>query len=176
MARARETYRIYQTGEYLVAAELCRRGLMATPFAGNLPHYDILALEWNGQHIPIQVKTIGPRSSWQFDAQKFVEIRMGEGGRQILGEPQDPPYLGLICVLVQLGESYGKDRFFVLDWKDLRDIIVASYRRGLEKHHGVRPRNPQSTHAAIYPEELAGYKDNWELVLERLQGPSKANH
>jgi len=30
-------------GEFLVAAELCRRGLLATPFAGNVPHYDIIA-------------------------------------------------------------------------------------------------------------------------------------
>jgi hypothetical protein len=26
-------------GEYLVAAEVCRRGLIATTFTGNVPHY-----------------------------------------------------------------------------------------------------------------------------------------
>jgi hypothetical protein len=32
-----------QAGEYLVAAELSRRGLISTTFTGNVPHYDIVA-------------------------------------------------------------------------------------------------------------------------------------
>ncbi|HEY5505683.1 MAG TPA: hypothetical protein VIK28_11045 [Sedimentisphaerales bacterium] len=32
-----------QIGEHLVVAELGRRGILATPFAGNVPDYDILA-------------------------------------------------------------------------------------------------------------------------------------
>jgi hypothetical protein len=32
-------------GEHLVAAELNRRGLRATTFAGNVPHYDIMERE-----------------------------------------------------------------------------------------------------------------------------------
>jgi hypothetical protein len=46
-----------------VAAELGRRGLIATPFAGNVPIFDLLAVDEKGRAIPIQVKTInGP--SW----------------------------------------------------------------------------------------------------------------
>jgi len=37
-----------QVGEYLVAAEVCRRGLIATTFTGNVPHYDIIASNTTG--------------------------------------------------------------------------------------------------------------------------------
>lgn len=163
MGHGKEVYRIRQTGEYLVAAELCRRGWVATPFAGNLPHYDILAADWSGRQVLVQVKTIHWESSWQWDASKFVEIRMEEE-RQVLGQPRNPPYPGLICVLVRLGESYGKDEFYILTWEDLRERIIADYRRYLERHQGVRPRNPRSTHAMLTPKELTEYKDNWDLL------------
>ncbi len=40
-----------QVGEYLVAAELARRGLIATTFTGNVPHYDIIASDERGRHV-----------------------------------------------------------------------------------------------------------------------------
>jgi hypothetical protein len=43
MATGRSTKLVGQAGEYLVAAELSRRGLIATTFTGNVPHYDIIA-------------------------------------------------------------------------------------------------------------------------------------
>ena len=45
-----------QIGEYLVAAELARRGLIATTFTGNVPHYDIIASDERGRHLSVQVK------------------------------------------------------------------------------------------------------------------------
>jgi hypothetical protein len=44
MATGRSNYLTKQTGEYLVAAELSRRGFIATTFTGNVPHYDIVAV------------------------------------------------------------------------------------------------------------------------------------
>jgi hypothetical protein len=43
-------------GESLLAAGLCRRGLLATPLAGNVPHYDIIASGQSGGHAAVQVK------------------------------------------------------------------------------------------------------------------------
>ena len=43
MATGRSTKLVGQAGECLVAAELSRRGLIATTFTGNVPHYDIIA-------------------------------------------------------------------------------------------------------------------------------------
>ncbi|WP_143597454.1 PDDEXK-like family protein [Thermoflexus hugenholtzii] len=98
-------YAIHRFGEYLVTAELCRRGFSATPFAGNLPHIDIMAMDEDGSFIPVQVKTIKQNSSWQFDVRNFVDVQF-DGNRQILKSPKDPPYPNLICVLVRRGEVY----------------------------------------------------------------------
>ena len=56
MATGRSTKLTGATGEFLVSAELCRRGLIATPFSGNVPHYDIIASDEIGGHLVIQVK------------------------------------------------------------------------------------------------------------------------
>ncbi len=49
MATGRSNYLTKQAGEYLVAAELSRRGYIATTFTGNLPDYDIIALKVNNK-------------------------------------------------------------------------------------------------------------------------------
>ena len=41
MATGRQVQLTKQVGEYLVAAELSRRGLLTATFAGNVPAYDI---------------------------------------------------------------------------------------------------------------------------------------
>ena len=51
MATGRQNKLVGQTGEYLVASELSRRGLIATTFTGNVPHYDIIASTEKGKHI-----------------------------------------------------------------------------------------------------------------------------
>jgi hypothetical protein len=58
MATGRDNQLTKQVGEYLVAAEVCRRGFIATTFTGNVPHYDIIASNASGRHQAIQVKAI----------------------------------------------------------------------------------------------------------------------
>jgi hypothetical protein len=62
-----------QIGEHLVAAELGRREIIATPFAGNVPDFDLVAVGPSGKAVPIQVKAING-GSWQFDAKRFLVI------------------------------------------------------------------------------------------------------
>jgi len=50
-----------QVGEYLVCAELARRGLVARSFTGNLPEFDLIFADDNLVTIPIQV--VSSRSS-----------------------------------------------------------------------------------------------------------------
>jgi len=44
MATGREIQLTQHRGEYLVAAELCRLGYLATTFTGNVPDIDIIAV------------------------------------------------------------------------------------------------------------------------------------
>jgi hypothetical protein len=167
MATGRHTQLTKQIGEYLVAAEVCRRGFIATTFTGNVPHYDIIASNSTGGHQAIQVKAISSDSSWQFDIRVFVDVQL-EGQRQIIGRPVVPPYPGLVCVLVRLRE-YGTDDFYVLTWEDLQTAAIAAHRDYLGQHGGIRPKKPDSFHISIRPEMLAQHRDNWNVLEARLQ-------
>ena len=56
MSKGRDNRLAGQIGEYLVCAELGKRGLIATPFSGNVPAFDVLAADDLCRTVPIQVK------------------------------------------------------------------------------------------------------------------------
>ena len=165
MATGRETKLTGSVGEFRVAAELCRRGLLATPFAGNVPHYDVIASGQRGGHLAIQVKAING-STWQFDVRRFLKIRR-QGRRQIAAGLQREPYPDLFCVLVALSKSE-PDRFFVLTWRELRRIVALGYRSYLRKHGGVRPKAPDSFHTTVSIDEVERFEGQWKRLSPNL--------
>jgi hypothetical protein len=174
MATGLDTKLTGAVGEFLVAAELCRRGLLATPFAGNVPHYDIIASGQSGGHVAVQVKAINGLT-WQFDIRKFIDAKMSEGTesekqKQVLGEPQPEPFPELMCVLVVLKET-GKDRFFILEWKELREVLAKGYEGYLLKHGFIRPRRHDSFHTALPISGVEQYENKWDSILERVAQP-----
>ena len=77
-----------QTGEYLVCAELGRRGLIATTFTGNVPEYDLLVCDDSLRTLPVQVKTTRG-DSWRSRADIWLELEIDEeSGRQINNGPR----------------------------------------------------------------------------------------
>lgn len=167
MATGRSTKLTGAIGEFLVSAELCRRGLLATPFSGNVPHYDIIASDEAGGHLVIQVKAIN-KTNWQFDVSKFVDITM-DGDKQILGEFTSEPYPNLYCVFVALTQDHKADRYFVFSWKELQNKVITHHRNYLEKHGGVRPKAPESKHCSISISELECYEDQWSKIFEAMK-------
>lgn len=154
-------------GEFLVAAELCRRGLLATPFAGNVPHYDIIASGQAGGHVAVQVKAINGHA-WQFDVRKFQDVHMDEDGkRQVLGPLEQEPFPDLICVLVVL-KMTGQDRFFILEWKELQNLVVRHHTEYLSKHNFARPRVPDSFHTSLAISEVEPFENEWRRILDRV--------
>ena len=83
MASGRKNQLTKQIGEYLVAAELCRRGLIATTFTANVPDFDIIATNKAFETIPIKVKTIR-QWYWQLDAKKFINIGIDNGVQRVI--------------------------------------------------------------------------------------------
>ena len=158
-----------QLGEYLVASELARRGWLVATFSGNVPEFDILATSPNGNAVPIQVKTMR-KGNWHFKADKFVEIHF-DGDKQILGKKKQNMVQNLVFVLLYAKE-YGEDQFFILDWEELRDLVIENHAEWLRKHGGVRPKNPQSMHCGVMVEQLEKFKDRWEKIEEKLN-PAK---
>jgi hypothetical protein len=167
MATGRQMKLVGQTGEYLVAAELGRRGLIATTFTGNVPDYDIIASTEKGKHISVQVKTIRG-STWQFgNIDKFVEIEF-QGKKQIAGENRPLPVDNLIFALVQL-KSYGADRFYICTWSEFCDVLSQHHSQYLAKHDGVRPKRWDSLHISISTKEISHFEDRWDLIESMLE-------
>jgi len=166
MATGRSNQLIKQIGEYLVACELARQGFLVATFSGNVPDFDLIATDFKGSSCPIQVKTI-KGGSWQFSIDKFADVSL-DGDRQRLGRKKPLSIPELICVFVIASEKYGGDQFFVLEWSQVQEIIIASYKRWLASHGGVRPKKPDSLHCAIVPSDLKQFKDNWPIIHSRL--------
>ena len=163
MATGRQIQLTMQVGEYLVAAELSRRGLLTATFAGNVPDYDIVATGSRGQTALVQVKAIAG-SSWQFDIRTFADVRY-TAGAQTMGQPTTSPAGDLICVFVRLNkDGYGSDRFYVLPWPGTparaHQRLPGRY---LERHGGRRPKRADSFHTALRETPIEPFLDNWSL-------------
>jgi len=147
-----------QIGEYLVASELGRIGLVAATFSGNVPDYDIIATDSAFHSVPVQVKTTNG-TSWQFgDMRRFVDVRL-DGKKQVMGRPVALSD-NIVCVMVALSR-YGKDRFYVLSLKTLQKALIKIHRNVLKKFGGVRPKKFDSFHCAIGEHELTPFRDAW---------------
>jgi hypothetical protein len=166
MATGRSNQLTKQVGEYLVASELARLGLIVATFSGNVPDFDLIATDFKGSSCPIQVKTARV-GSWQFSIDKFADITL-DGNKQIIGEKKPLPIPHLVCVFVIAADKYGEDQFFILEWSKVQEILITNHKRWLDSHGGVRPKKPESMHTAIAYQDLLGYKDNWSLILHRL--------
>jgi hypothetical protein len=148
-----------QIGEHLVVAKLGRLGILATPFAGNVPDYDLLASDLSGHSLPLQVKAInGP--SWQFSITSFLDIEF-DGDCQIVKGKTEVPNPNLICVFIYLKPDE-KDEFYILKVKDLQNHFLRTYKGG------NRPKNPKSTHCAIWPKEITKYQDRWDQITKHF--------
>ncbi|MDR6302557.1 hypothetical protein GGQ85_000233 [Nitrobacter vulgaris] len=122
MATGRSMQLTRQIGEHLVVAKLGRLGYVATPFAGNVPMFDLLVANERGYAVPIQVKAInGP--SWQFTATSFLDIDFMDGEQKVRG-PRTLLNPDLLCVYVLIKPDE-KDDFFVFLLKDLQSMCVA---------------------------------------------------
>lgn len=153
-----------QRGEYLVAAELTRRGLLVATFSGNVPDFDLVAVRPDGSTALVQVKA-SASTSWQLKMDDFVEVEDNEANqRQILHGLRPLQNSMIVWVMLQLRPE-GAPRYWVLRLGEVQQIVYDSYEAMLAKVRGHRPRQWRSHHTAIWPSQLEGHEDRWELVV-----------
>lgn len=167
MANGRDLQLARQIGEHLVAAELGRKGYVATPFAGNVPLFDLLAADMAGRAFSVQVKTVRGLH-WQIQAEKLLNIDIDSEGKQHVISRVELLNPDLICIFVMLksdspdGQTKD-DEFYILPICRLQDIVEAGYQARL-KVCNPRPKNPTSTHHTVSRDELKGFRDNWRIL------------
>jgi hypothetical protein len=160
-----------QMGEALVVAELGRLGIVATSFAGNVRDIDILAYA-NGKSLPIQVKA-QKLGNPGVNATKYLNIQL-DGDIQSVKSKVKGVNRKLIYVLVKIGAQHSKDEFYIFTQGVVQDLVNKEYPRYLKqcepkgRPEGRRPRNPETTHCSYYLEDLQAYKNNWELITDKL--------
>ena len=165
MPRNFKTQLAGQIGEHLVVAELGRLGVVATPFAGNVPDIDVLAYA-NGKSVPIQVKA-NRAGNISVDAKRYLDIHFDGKKQHIIGKSEDIDR-SLIFVMVRIGKTTGTDRFFIFQQGFLQDLIHENHMAFLKRHGGVRPRTPDSTHCAYSIADLTEAEGAWSIILDRL--------
>jgi hypothetical protein len=85
----------------------------------NVPDFDILAIdETLKRTIPLQVKTVLKGGGWQSVATKWMDIEVKDGYQTIRGKTKTANP-NLIYVLVELGDNYGEDSFYLLRKRQL---------------------------------------------------------
>lgn len=158
-----------QVGEHLVCAELGRRGFLATPFAGNMPTFDLLAADERCRTVPIQVKATRGHK-WPTDIRLWMRLEYDPqtGVQRYLG-PTTLTNPELIYVCVVIAAPGGRDRFFVLTQADVQRVIIAAYSCWMEGHGWKRPRKSDSFHCVYTVAGVETFEDNWNLIAERLQ-------
>ncbi len=162
MATGKDNQLAKQIGESIVVSELGRRGCIATAFSGNVPDFDVLAINPSGRQLQIQVKAMRG-VSWQFDVRQFLDVDVPivgkkKGKKQVVKGIVSRSPKNLICVFVIICES-GTDEFFIFPWRSLQKFFLKHY-KGREE-----PRNVESFHCAIWPKDLLQYKNNWKIIL-----------
>jgi hypothetical protein len=168
MARGLNNKLAGQIGEYLVCAELGRMGYVATPFAGNVPEYDLLVCDDSLNSVPIQVKA-SRGDSWPSGADKWMDIEIDDlARRQINHGPKNIIHPDLIYVCVSLGDSRKSDRFFICTKRDIQKACITSYTNWMDPKDWKRPQNYKSLDNRYSVNELCSFEDNWSLIINRL--------
>lgn len=158
-----------QIGEYLVCAELGRRGLIATPFSGNVPTFDVLATDEQCRTVPIQVKA-SRSDNWPSDARTWMKLELDpKTGIQHYYGPAEISNPDLIYVCVAIATVGEKDRFFILTRGELQQVCIAGYTRFMERQGWRRPRNAASYDNRYGIQSIQRYEDNWQLITDRLR-------
>jgi hypothetical protein len=149
MPSGKETQMTGRAGEYYVAAELNRRGANAVTFSGNMPTIDLLASDIDrNKVVKIQVKT-RRTGSWHSSTDRFLQGK----------EEND-----LFWIFVDLGDNERHPRFWIVPWNWLLDEGKSAITAYLDKHGGIRPKNPDSKHYGITEKSIKQWQDRWDVL------------
>jgi hypothetical protein len=171
MATGRANKLAQQIGEFLVCAELAREDLIATPFAGNVPGFDVLVADEQHRALPVQVKASRYPTWPGKDARHWMRLEYDPVSKQqaYRGPAKlDDPDLVYVCVAIA-PERGVRDRFFVLTAAQLQKVLISGYTRWMSTINWRRPRNPQSFDIRWTIDDVATYENNWALIKRRLR-------
>lgn len=178
MSKGRKNSLAKQIGEHLVCAELGRLNLIATPFSGNVPNFDILAADEQCNTVPIQVKASRGKG-WGTDASKWLRLHLDEETKTQINEgPQEIENPDLVYVHVAIaapeegkksGDECPKDRFFILTKRQLQVIAIRRYSAWMDSKGWKRPKKHGSFDCRYEINDLKDYENKWGIITDKLK-------
>jgi hypothetical protein len=144
-------------GEYYVAAELSRRGWLATVTIKNAPGTDVLAQDLEtGRVIALQTKTASQGSGFRLTAKDERTTAM------------DNEWYALVA----LRASDERPDFFLVPRNVVATMIYVGHRRWLAEPGRGGREHKDSSIRAIIQREVSGYQEAWEsLVVPTSEAP-----
>jgi len=144
---------VRRAGELFVAAELNRRGAIASLYLTNTPRVDVVASNIEQTRIVnIQVKTKGPGSTvWQGNISKIEPEAQRAADSDFI-------------VFVDLQSMERAPDYYVCKLREFAQQHFEQHQRWLKSKGGVRPGGGDSTHTSIRLPEVKNGKDRWDLL------------
>ena len=157
-----------QIGEHLVSAILGTMGFYASPYSGNVPGFDITAVNSKTlQSFPIQVKTSNGGALVHSVIHKWIEHHVDENNYQHLGELLKLPNPNIIWVMVQIkNNELSTARYFVCREAQIQIKIVERFKNFMEKHNYRRPGRGASPQAVLNLKDVQEFENNWKILSE----------
>lgn len=155
-----------QVGEHLVAAILGTKGYYASPYSGNVPGFDITAVNADTlKSFPIQVKTSNGGAIIRTNIEKWAEFSINDDKSQTVGEPLPLKHPDLIWLAVLIeDDDITTARFFITTDQQIQEKLIAHYQRYLAAHNNRRPRNYKTTQTMLRIHDLIEFEGNWSIL------------
>jgi hypothetical protein len=126
----------HNAGRHLGVAEALMRGYNAV-LVGRSSHIEV-----NGHKAQVQVAA---RGAWQIDdVDKYAS--------------------GTIDHFVLVDVTDGLREFYVCPGDQLRRFVRTHHDQFVRSKGGTRPRNPDSRHFALYPEQVQARRNGWDRL------------
>ncbi|CCH19431.1 Protein of unknown function [Micromonospora lupini str. Lupac 08] len=108
----------------------------------------------------------GPQTFVKINSRTAVQV-VAQGGWMVADIDRMTAMSTDLYVLVDVTD--GRQDFYVVPGEDLRAGVCERHDDFMASVGGVRPRNPDSRHAAIYPGSVEAWRNRWSLFEDVAQ-------
>jgi len=154
------------TSQFYVAAELCRRGLVAVITMGNCPNTDILCSNKEGtKFLHIQVKTFRPRDK---------DCSVGLKAEKNYGDN----FFWILCGIPEPDDKDQAFKYFIVPSNEMSKNVRESFEiwaKTLGQKGQIRNQESKFRPLILPPRknpngwDISSYLNNWKLIEEKLK-------
>jgi hypothetical protein len=159
-----------QVGEHLLSAKLGMMGFYASPYAGNVPSFDVTAVDAETLNSQVlQVKTSTTNTLVQSAICKWIETEVDETGLYSFGKQKDLIHPQMVWVLINIqSEDLGKAKFYICTEKEIQKAHINRFVSWIEGHGYRRPKRGKSMQSILTTSDLSMFEENWTLIKKGI--------